>query len=1217
MKRIQLLVGLGIAGTLLGVPELAWSQPASVEVVARGLEESSVEGRLDENSATLNDNSYYNLHRFEGEAGEQITIELTSSEFDAYFLVFDPEGQKIAEDDDGGNETNARTILTLPVSGTYTIIANTYESGESGRYRLSWRAASPEDPELAEAERLHDRAVQLLNEGKYSEAIPLVEQLLAIRRRLLGEEHPSVATSLNNLALLYRSQRRYAEAEPLYIQALEMRQRLLGDEHHYVATSLNNLALLYERQGRYTEAEPLFRQALEMTQRLLGDEHPDVATSLNNLAGLYESQGRYAEAEPLFRQALEMRQRLLGDEHPDVALGLNNLAFVYQRQGRYAEAEPLYIQVLEMAQRLFGDEHLNTATSLNALARLYENQGRYTEAESLFHQALEMRQRLLGKEHLSVATSLNELAGLYHRQGRYAEAEPLFRQALEMTQRLLGEEHLAVAIILGDLAGLYQSQGRYAEAEPLFRQALEMMQRLLGDKHPDVATSLNNLARLYQRQGRYAEAEPLFRQALEMRQRLLGDEHPDLAGSQGNLARLYLSQGRYTEAEPLFRQALEMRQRLLGDEHPYVATNLNNLALLYESQGRYTEAEPLFHQALEMMQRLLGDEHPYVATSLNELARLYQRQGRYAEAEPLFHQALEMMQRLLGDEHPDLAGSLNDLARLYWGQGNLTMALDFQTQGLAVQERNLTLNLATGFDRQKRDFIKQVSGTTDRTLSLHLNSAADNPQAARLALTTVLQRKGRILDVFTNSLQTLRQQIDDPESQELLARLADTYSQLANLTFNRPESIDIEQYRTLIASVEAQAKELEDQLSRRSAQFQILAESVTLDKVQTQIPTGMALVEIVRYRPVNPQSGDFGESRYAAYILHSQGDPQGIDLGETATIDRLVEDFRFGLQDPETSTSQVKQSARDLDAVVMQPIRQRLGNTRKLLLSPDSALNLIPFEALVDKDNRYLLETYDITYLTSGRDLLRLDASTPSKQAPLLLADPFFNIPGEAIALDNTTRTLDLSKLNWSPLPNTQIEVEAIASRLGVTPLMGTQATEEALKQVKSPSILHIATHGFFSDESPIELENITLDDNPLLRSGLVLAGFKVGQSGADDGILTALEATTLNLSGTQLVVLSACDTGIGNIAAGEGIYGLRRSLVIAGAQSQLISLWKVDDEATKDLMVAYYDRLLSGSGRSDALHQTQLEMLQGDEYSHPYYWAAFIPSGNWKAMEK
>ena len=444
---------------------------------------------------------------------------------------------------------------------------------------------------------------------------PAIPHLDMLSREMLGdipnlEEDYNLVWAFTGIAWFYSGQGLYSLAEDPYQRCLKATQELLGDRHPSVASSLNNLAALYYSQGRYAEAEPLLKQALLLLQELLGDRHPSVASSLNNLAELYRSQGRYAEAEPLYKQALLLRQEVLGEKHPSVASSLNNLAGLYDSQGRYAEAEPLFKQALLLRQELLGEKHPSVASSLNNLAGLYDSQGRYAEAEPLFKQALLLRQELLGDRHPDVAASLNNLALLYSSQGRYAEAEPLLKQALLLRQELLGDRHPNVALGINNLAKLYRSQGRYAEAEPLYQQALLLRQELLGDRHPYVASSLNNLAGLYESQGRYEEAEPLYKQALAMRQELLGDRHPDFATSINDLAGLYYAQGRYEEAKPLCKQALALWQELLGDRHPSVATSLNNLALLYSSQGKYEEAESKAQAALAIHLSVLGEDHP-------------------------------------------------------------------------------------------------------------------------------------------------------------------------------------------------------------------------------------------------------------------------------------------------------------------------------------------------------------------------------------------------------------------------------------------------------------------------------------------------------------------------------------------------------------------------------------------------------------------------------
>ena len=1006
-----------------------------------------------------------------------------------------------------------------------------------------------------------------------------------------------IATSLNSK---FKTQN--SKLSPLPTPEIRIAQNSSELE---AAKRLNQQAIQLYRQGRYGEAEPRLKQALEIHRRVLGDDHPATATSFNNLALLYRAQGRYGEAEPLFQKALEICRRVLGDDHPNTATSFNNLALLYQSQGRYGEAEPLFQQALEIRRRVLGDDHPNTATSFNSLALLYQSQGHYGEAEPLYNEALEIHRRVLGDDHPTTATSLNNLAALYHKQGRYGEAELLLKQTLAIRRRVL------------------------------------------GDDHPDTALSFNNLAKFYRTQGRYGEAEPLLKQALAIYRRQLGEDHPDTATNLDHLANLYSTQGRYGEAEPLYKQALDIYRRVLEEDYPHTATSLNNLALLYSTQGRYGEAEPLSKQALEIHRRVLGDDHPATALNLNNLALLYRYQERYGEAEPLYQQALEIHRRVLGDDHPHTATSLNNLAMLYWRQGNLPQAVAYWNQGLDVEEVNLASLLATGSERRKQNYFATISSSTNWALSLHLQSASNNADAARLALNTLLRRKGRILDATSSGLQTLRQNLT-PADQQLLDQLNAARSQLASLVFKGVGDHDPAQYRQQVAQLKGKADQLETQLSQRSAEFRVEAQPVTIAAVQQQIPADAALVELVRYRPLDIKVRKLGSPRYAAYVLQRQGDPKWVDLSEAEAIDQAAFRFRNVLASPLRSANA---AAGELDELLMQPIRPLLGNAKQLLIAPDSQLNLIPFAALRDEQGKFLVERYEISYLTSGRDLLKLQLDIPSRQAPVLVANANFDraTPSGAGARASgqrggNLRSQDFQRLQFGPLEGTKQEAEAIAPLLPKVKLLTeAAATENAVKQVKGPSILHIASHGFFLPDAELvaapdyglglssrgrSLGVVGNDspgsipqpqgpvENPLLRSGLALAGFNQLQSGSEDGALTALEASGLDLYGTQLVVLSACETGVGEVANGEGVYGRRRALVLAGARSQVISLWKVDDAGSKDWMVDYYQRLEQGMGRSAAARQVQLQMLQDPRYQHPYYWAAFIPSGDWRPMQ-
>ncbi|MBE9107890.1 tetratricopeptide repeat protein [Nodosilinea sp. LEGE 07298] len=979
------------------------------------------------------------------------------------------------------------------------------------------------------------------------------------------------------------------------------------------------------------------------------------ADALNQqIVELYQ-QGRYAEAIPLAEQVLQLLETALGKTHPAVAASLNNLAFFYKAQGNYSAAAPFYERSLSIFETALGESHPFVADSLNNLAELYRAQGNYSAAAPLYERSLSIRETALGESHPDVAQSLNNLALFYYDQGNYSAAEPLLLRALNINETALGESHPAVATSLNNLAELYQAQGNYSAAEQLFERSLSISETALGETHPDVADSLNGLATLYQSQGNYSAAASLFERSLSISETVLGETHPDVADSLNGLATLYQSQGNYSAAEPLFERSLSIQETALGESHPNVATSLNNLALLYQDQGSYSAAVLLFERSLSIYETALGESHPNVATSLNNLASIYQDQGNYNAAELLFERSLSIFETALGKTHPYVATSLNNLAILYSTQGNTSQSIAVLNRGVAIEETNLALNLAIGSEARKQAYIATLSGTTNRALSLHLQGAPQNLAAGRLALTTVLRRKGRILDAVTDTQQLLRQNLS-PELAPLLDRYTAAQSQLATRLYGGLGNQEPAAYRVEIDALRQQVDALETDLSRRSAEFRTATEPVEIEAIQALIPADAALVELVRYFPFDPTgAGSWGSPSYAAYILHSTGDPQWVELGEAATIDEVAVAFLNATRTP-TSLTQ----ARALDEQLMAPIRPLLGNATHLLLSPDGQLNLVPFAALVDEQDRYLAETYTLTHLTTGRDLRRLQIPIASRQPPVILANPNYDTAaaeGATLAAGTSAsprpqaegsgtratdqRSTDIADLRFGPLPGTEREVNAIAPLLS-NPIMltETEASESALKQVQGPSILHLATHGFFLEDvefippvdsrgeinivsasplssSPLPAANRpTSRENPLLRSGLALAGFNTRDSVGEDGVFTALEAASLDLRGTRLVVLSACETGVGDVANGEGVYGLRRAFVMAGAESQLMSLWKVDDQATADLMERYYQHLLQGEGRSVALRQVQLALLADPAYAHPYYWAAFLFSGDWQPIE-
>jgi CHAT domain-containing protein/Tfp pilus assembly protein PilF len=860
--------------------------------------------------------------------------------------------------------------------------------------------------------------------------------------------------------------------------------------------------------------------------------------------------------------------------------------------------------------------------------------GRYEEAIPLARQALELREKALGPDHPDVAQALNNLAALLHEKGDYEGAEPLCRRALAIREKALGPDHPDVALSLNNLAGVLREKGDYGGAELLDRRALAIREKVLGPYHPDVAQSLDNLGELLQEKGDYEGAEPLCRRALAIRETVLGPDHPDVALSLNNLAELLQAEGDLAGAELALRRTLAIREKVLGPDHPDVALTLNNLAGVLQAKGDYAAAAPLFGRALAIREKALGPGHPDVANSLNNMALLLGEQGDHTAAEQLHRRALAIREKALGPDHPEVALSLENLAMRCWANAAPARALPLMQRAAAIREKVLASLLATDSERQKYASAVMLQGDTWGVVSLHVRALPDSADAARLALAVLLQRKGRVLDAMSSTIAQLRAR-GRSEDQAKLAELGRLGSELARRTLRGPApDEDVGRHVDALARLRADVERLELELEDRYKALRLERRAVTIDAVQAALDPDAALVEIALFRPVDPlakAAHRLGEAHYVAYVLRRSGDPGWVELGPAAPIDALVADARklLGTADPGYA-----EIARKLDDKVMRPLRPLLGETRDVYLSPDGALNLVPFAALVDERGQLLLARYPFTYLTSGRDLLRLEATLGDRprSPPLVMGNPAYGAdagsPSDSAALERRPATLDA--LHFDPLPATELEARAVASLLPDARLrLGEDATAAAVRALAGPSIVHLATHGFFLEPAAEPSRNgpearalklITdpgagppVPENPLLRSGLALAGANRAKRGTETGVLTALEMTGLDLWGTRLVVLSACDTGVGAVLQSEGVFGLRRALVLAGAESQMTTLWKVDDEATRALMTAYCRELSAGKGRSDALREVQIALAR--EGAHPFYWAAFIVSGSGRSL--
>jgi len=881
------------------------------------------------------------------------------------------------------------------------------------------------------------------------------------------------------------------------------------------------------KAGRYAEATDVAIKAVNLAVSIYPADDFNITTSLNNLAEVYQIQGQYDKAEPLFSRSLAIREKVRGPDDPGTGGALNNLAELYRVQGQFSKAEPLYIRTLAIFEKYMGADHPDTATVVNNLASLYQNQGRLSKAEALFARALASREKILGANDPDTAGAANNLGHVYRSEGQYAKAEALYASALDVLEKAFPAGHFATAAVLNNFADLYASQGQFARAEPLQNRAIAIYEKTVGPNHPETGKALNNLAEIYRKQGQYAKAEPLYFRAIAAYEQAIGPDHPDTVVIWNNLAELNSNQGQYSDAEPFYTRSLAICEKKLGPDHPMTALALNNLGLLYEAQRQYAKAEPLLSRAYAICQRALGPDHPDNVRQADNLAGLLVEEGRSDRA-----------RQILLSNWP---------YRISW----------------------LDNSLKFGRESFRRGWI---AGLEDQ-LSLLVKLQADSLPLRSLGLEIVLKTKNRMSEELGVALGSGFQ----------LDVLQDIWEQQRHLELTNPTDIVGRN------ALKEQEDKLIAEISTHSVEFRELTTTPSLSDIRSRLK-GTALVEIVQFkeRYLPPRlGGTFGPVHYGAYLLREDGDVGWLDLGPAEAIDKLIRRYRSAMG-TQGNEAVAKATARELETLVFEPVRQALPGTREMHIAPDGLLHLIPYAALLDDQGQPLIRRFILHTLSTGRDLVSNDAAQ-AVQAPIITGIEHFGAPKPG-------------RVAFPDIPGAESEADAVAKLIPSGRRVAAERVSRSflLEQTRSPRMLHLATHGFYRPGEP------GAEADPLTRSGIAL--YRANES--DDGILTAKDAAMLRLRGTQLVVLSACETGVGEATFADGVVGLQRSMRLAGARSEILTLWPVNDEKTRELMVLFYRNLLEKKvTKSEALRQAQLAMA--DKGIDAYYWAPFVLYGD------
>jgi CHAT domain-containing protein/Tfp pilus assembly protein PilF len=937
------------------------------------------------------------------------------------------------------------------------------------------------------------------------------------------------------------------------------------------------------------------------------------------------------------------------------------------KQGKFAQALPLAQKFLKLAESARPTDLGKVNVAVANLAFIYDTLGRYTEAEPLFLRALSMDEKELGPNDPDVATDLDKLATIYTHLHRYADAEPLFLRAMAINDKAKDVDQGEESALLSDAASLFQDEGKFAQTESLYRRALAIDHKLSGDDSTEVATDLNNFANLYDAEGKYAEAEALYKSALSIDEKNLSPDDPGLATDLHDLADHYSHVGDSAQAESLGLRALHIREKALGPDSPQVASTLNILAQLYQDDRRYAEAEPLFERSLKIREKVFGTDNPGVATGLNNLGSLDESMGQYDKAEALYRQSLGILEKFTVPGNPDLETAILNLAIILASEGKVDEAEPLFQRGFLSLFNRFQANSAFMTEKERLGFLDLVPYIFPRYFSFVHTFHDKNPALTGSMYNLLLWQKGFV----AGSVTDMRRQVEasgDTEALKLLGELSAKRTQLAALLSVKPSDNEAEAWHTQVDKLRADADQAERALVARSSAFthhQTL-DRTTWQQVRDALQPGEAAIEFARFRfyPKTKTNSVY----YAALVItrETKDQPRYIFLGDDKQIESdAIAHFKESLAtrgfQPPPEEAVPGPHAYEL---VWKPLESALAGITRVDLATDGVLNQVPLGIIPAPDGKLMMEKYDLRLVSSTRDLLRPPAPAAAPTA-LLIGNPTFDLsddnqraalgklgnpkPPNDLGAPSYPQLLTEKVGNQTPstsnrnstlpsLPGTGIEVEAIADLLHqhgwqTTVYTGDSALKTVVTLSGSPRVLHLATHGFFLPDpegssefagdirSILQPEQYSALNDPMLRSGLyfaaadrTLAG-KPSPPDLDNGVLTALEAGNLNLEKTQLVVLSACDTGKGDEKNGEGVFGLRRALEEAGAQSVLMSLWSVPDKETLDLMQRFYAEWLGGTEMHQALKAAQLEMREEVKRTHdgndlPYYWGAFVLVG-------
>jgi len=987
--------------------------------------------------------------------------------------------------------------------------------------------------------------------------------------------------------------------------------------------------------------------------------------------------GQYQAAIRDYEVVVKLAPGVFGNISKDHGALLSNLAMLYDQTAQYDKALPLHQQSVKIRNALYPKGHLELAIGYNNLGEHFRHRGKYQQAADAYRDSIRVKEKLGLATQSTMGISLNNLGLACRAMAEYAQAREPLERALAIMEKAAGKDHYQTAIVLDNLGQLEGEQGRFGEGVVKISRAIGILEKSGNGARFDLAISLNNLAFCQRQLGNDKVAEAHYSRALELFKAVVGTDHPSYAQTLENLGTVYQHQGQYAAAERLFTQALDIRQRKLPQDHPDIFQSLNDIAIVQGLRGKDAESTRALQQLVEQQVAVGRGSHPHTAVATTTLAVRLLLDGHPVEASPYVERSLKSHLENLGAEHIDTGRSYGLQSLVHSGRGEWTQAADSADTSRRILRRHARQALPSMSEVEQLRFLSQeYAADLDASLSLGL-FRRDDPHTAQLSAGWLLNGKGVIHATLVERL-TLEKERSNPAVRQQVDQLKNLRDQIAGVTYADPSKAGVLGATGLARLIDEERK-LSRELSVVLKRPDLADPWVELAAVREALPADSVLIDIARFRHRDfgkqRASEWWGPARYAAWVIPptGRGEIRIVDLGDAVALEDAVQKVRTAIEvtttgtpvnretnsSPKSATQatpsllQEKGERAAVDALreplshlgdlLWKPLAPHVGDAKSLIISPDGTLWLAPFGALPIED-RFLIEDFAIQYAVSGRDLV-FPVSAPSDlSAPVIFADPNFDLPPEQVSLSantaprgqlgsaGTRAVLSKGRLpQVGRLPGTLAEALAVAPNIktytGTMPITykDQDALESVFKRLQHPKLAMVGTHGFaFADQPSAGVPAtdpgtaVQPIENPLLRCGLLFAGCNprnLGQTGnGDDGVLTGLEIVSIDFRGTPLVVLSACDTGIGDVRNGEGVAGLRQAFQLAGAQTVVATLWQIPDIESARIMNDLFTNLAEGQSRSNALRDAQLKRIAArrEKYgaAHPYFWAAFTLTG-------